>query len=273
MLAKKIKGLTKTLYKKGLISTQNIEEPMRFFATNTNKVAKFHNKYAGKRCFILGNGPSLNKHDFELLKKEYTFGVNSIFYMEEKNGFKPTFYVVEDGHVIDDNVQQIKGFKPEFKFLPSNKKFKFWNNKESIFLNMNRGFYESLSPNFETPRFSMRPDKTVYCAQSVTLINIQLALYFGFSEVYLIGMDFSYKVPESAIVDGKDILSQEDGINHFDPRYFGKGKKWHDPKLHNALEAYRFFKQVYERYNVKIKNASYGGKLDVFDRCDFDSLF
>ena len=37
---------------------------------------EFENKYAGKRCFILGNGPSLKDEDLSVLKDEYVFTVN-----------------------------------------------------------------------------------------------------------------------------------------------------------------------------------------------------
>ena len=86
-------------------------------------------------------------------------------------------------------------------------------------------------------------------------------------------MDFSYNIPDTAIVDGKDIMSTEDGNNHFDPRYFGKGQKWHDPKLDNTLAAYKHCRIVYEKEGRKICNATSGGKLEVFERCDYTDLF
>ena len=55
----------------------------------------YRNRYAGKRAFILGNGPSLNMLDLSKLAGEVTFGTNGIFYLFDRMGFKPTFYVVE----------------------------------------------------------------------------------------------------------------------------------------------------------------------------------
>jgi hypothetical protein len=268
-----VKGIFNYLYKNNFMSTQLIEEPGRFFSSSGKRLQSLKNKFEGQRCFIVGNGPSLNKHDLKLLKDEYSFGVNSIFYMTEKNGFKPTFYVVEDGHVINDNLEEIKKFKTDFKFLPSVERFKFLGDTDTIFLNFNRGFYEPLSPNFNMPRFSSIADKVVYCGQSVTIINLQLAYYMGFSEVYLIGMDFSYNIPSSAVIDGKNILSTEDDDNHFDPRYFGKGKRWHDPKLDNVLASYVHCKNMFERDGRKILNATEGGHLNVFERVDYKGLF
>ena len=60
------------------------------------KIASFHNIHKGKRCVIIGNGPSLNKLDLTKLKNEITFGVNAIYTNMDNMGFLPTYYVVED---------------------------------------------------------------------------------------------------------------------------------------------------------------------------------
>ena len=51
------------------------------------------NAYAGRRAFIIGNGPSLRCLDLSRLAGEVTFGVNGIFYLFDELGFKPTFYI------------------------------------------------------------------------------------------------------------------------------------------------------------------------------------
>lgn len=272
-MKQQIKALMQKSYKKGILPLRLLEEP-NFSFIDKEKIRKFKNKYSGKRCFLIGNGPSLNKVDFELLKNEYTFGVNSIFYMTERNGFKPTFYMIEDNHVVYDNIDDINAYDVQYKFFPSIYKKVIKKDKNTFFFNMNRGFYEEYSPNYCIPRFSTNCEDRMYTGQSVTIMNLQLAFYMGFTEVYLIGMDFNYKVTKKDDVAGNDILSTKDeDENHFDPRYFGAGKKWHDPKLENVLTSYQFSKIVYERFGRKIQNATVGGKLEVFDRVDFDSLF
>lgn len=268
-----IKSIMQKGYKLGLLPLSLLEEP-NLSLVDKNSIKQFHNKFKGERCFIVGNGPSLNKLDLELLKDEYTFGVNSIFYMTERNGFKPTFYMVEDNHVVYDNIDTINNYEVKYKFFPSTFKKVIKKTDNTFFFNMNRGFYEENSPNYCIPRFSINCEERMYAGQSVTIMNIQLAFYMGFTEVYLIGMDFDYKLTAKDEVDGNDILSTKDeDENHFDPRYFGAGKKWHDPKLENVFISYQFSKIVYERFNRKILNATPGGKLEIFDRIDFNSLF
>ena len=53
--------------------------PFPVVIRNKRKLRKLKNKYKGKRCFIMGNGPSLKAEDLELLKDEYCFGQNKIY--------------------------------------------------------------------------------------------------------------------------------------------------------------------------------------------------
>ncbi len=250
-----------------------LEEPFFWSSPSKKYLINLKDKYKGERCFVVGNGPSINNLDLTKLNDEFSFGVNGIFYKTEEMGYKPTFYVVEDTHVMKDNIKEINNYATDYKFFPTHYKKYVKNRKNVIFFNMNRGFYEKNSPYFEIPRFSVDCAKRIYCGQSVTIINLQLAYYLGFKEVFLIGMDFSYKIPETAIVEGKEIESTEDDINHFHPEYFGKGKKWHDPKLENVLKSYKLAKLMFELDNRKIYNATLGGKLEVFERVNYKNLF
>ncbi|MEL6361291.1 MAG: glycosyltransferase [Pseudomonadota bacterium] len=236
-------------------------------------IVQLKDKWRGERCVIIGNGPSLNELDLTLLQGEYTFAVNGIFYKREDMGFDPTFYVVEDSSVMKENLDAIKDYSATYKLFPTIYRKLHDQTETTAFFMMNRGFYEEASPSFCVPRFSEDAARRVFCGQSVTHINLQLAYYFGFYEVYLIGMDFSYVIPESAKQKGDIITSTEDDPNHFHPAYFGKGKTWKDPKLHRVKLNYELARDIYAADGRKILNATKGGALDVFDRVDFEAVF
>lgn len=240
---------------------------------DSEELAAFYNAFRGKRCFIIGNGPSLNKHDLSLLKDEYSFGVNSFYYKTRETGFRPYFYVVEDSSVMKENIEEIRRFDAPFKLFPTNYRSLHPKQPNTFFFRMNRGFYEKSSPNFVVPRFSTDASKVLYCGQSVTYINLQLAHFMGFTEVYLIGMDFSYVIPDSHKRTGDVLLSDTDDPNHFHKDYFGKGKTWKDPKLDRVALNYRMAKLVYESTGRRIYNATVGGSLEVFERVDYAGLF
>lgn len=239
---------------------------------NTQKWQALKDKYHGKRCFIIGNGPSLNHHDLSLLHNEYTFGVNGIFYKTDEMGFKPTFYVVEDSHVINDNLSKINHYECSYKFFPFAEHEKIIKADSTLFFNYECGFYNQNSPFFSKPRFSFDCSEYIYAGQTVTYTNLQIAYFLGFSEVYLIGMDFSYAIPPSTHIQGNTYISNEDDVNHFHPSYFGQGKKWHDPKLDKVALNFELARKIYEESGRKIYNASIGGKLEIFERKDWLSM-
>ena len=240
---------------------------------DTERIKKLHNIHAGERVFIVGNGPSLNKIDLSKLKDEYSIAVNGIFYKTEQSGYRPNYYVVEDTSVMRENIAEIKAYEVEKKFFPTIYNDIHPEDENTYFFKMNRGFYEPKSPNYCVPRFSTDFSQRAFCGQSVTFINLQLAFYMGFKEVYLIGMDFSYIIPENFERKGDIITSTDDDPNHFHPDYFGKGKTWKDPKLDRVLANYNMAKLAYETAGRKIYNATAGGKLELFERKKFNSLF
>lgn len=237
------------------------------------RLLSLRDKYSGKRCFIVGNGPSLNLIDLQKLNGEFSFAVNAIFLKTDEMGYQPSFYVVEDNAVVVDNLQRINAYQCEYKFFPAHYKKQIIPDANTIFLPADFGFYREGHPSFCVPRFSKELHKVVFVGQSVTYLNLQLAYYLGFSKVYLVGMDFSYQIPESTIIEGVNYTSQGDDPNHFHPDYFGKGKVWHDPKLDRVLMNYEMAKKVFEADGRAIYNATVGGKLEIFPRVEYHSLF
>ena len=239
---------------------------------SVGKLLDLKDHYAGQTCVIIGNGPSLNKTPIDWVAKVPHFAVNSYFLLEDKIVRPPDFYVVEDTAVFKDNLPEIVNFEAQLKILPTIyfDRYKPVREEELLFFRMNQGFYGRATGALSVPRFSTRADSRLYCGQSVTIINLQLAYWFGFSKVLLVGMDFSYSIPSDAQISGNQILSQSDDPNHFDPRYFGRGKTWKDPKLDRVLQSYALSKSVFERDGREIINCTEGGALEIFRRSDLE---
>jgi len=243
---------------------------MRVLLTKNERcIADYKDRHKGGRAVIIGNGPSLNLCDLRLLKTEITFGVNSIFLNYENMGFHPTYYVVEDVFVAEDRANEINAYRGPTKFFGNYLRYCLANSDDALWLNV-RFRYDDY-PGF--PHFSRNAVRMVWTGGTVSYICLQLAYYMGFSEVYLVGFDHSYTLPSDAIVSGTEILSVNEDPNHFDPGYFGKGYRWHDPRVDRMEKAYGRAKEVFEASGKKIFNATVGGQLEVFDRVDYRMLF
>lgn len=236
---------------------------------NERRLAGYRDRHRGQRAFILGNGPSLNRCDLRLLKDEITFGVNSIFLNYDKMGFHPSYYVVEDVLVAEDRAEQINAYRGPVKFFGNYLSYCLSGSQDTHWLNV-RFRYDDY-PGF--PRFSQDALRMVWVGGTVSYLCLQLAYYMGFSQVYLVGFDHSYTIPEDAKIAGTRITSVSDDPNHFHPGYFGRGYRWHDPRVDRMEKAYRRAKAVFESDNRMIFNATDGGNLEVYPRVDYNTLF
>lgn len=238
-----------------------------------HRLESLRDRFSSHRCFIIGNGPSLNKTDLWKLRNEYTFGVNGVYLLEQIANFRPTFYAVEDNHVVDDNLPEIRALDCKYKFFPNKYREAVGERENHFFLPVNWEFYYKSSKYFCEPRFSFDISKTAYVGQTVTYLNFQIAKFLGFKDIILIGVDFDYKVPKDSKIKANSILSNEDDPNHFHPNYFGRGKKWHLPKLENCYKAYQHANKVAKENGFVIRDATIGGKLDAFPKVQYKELF
>lgn len=224
----------------------------------------------GKTCFIVGNGPSLNKLDLSLLQGYDTFCVNAFFLKFPEIPWRPTYYVVEDKLVAQDRspwINQLRGFR---KFFPKVYSHILTKDEDTTYIN----FVIDYSKYENFPEFSTNAAKCVWVGGTVTYISLQLAFYFGYETAVLIGVDHNYVVDQKANdITGPIMKSKTDDINHFHPDYFGKGFRWHDPQVDRMEKGYRRAREVYEAHGRRVLNATAGGHLEVFERVDFNSLF
>jgi hypothetical protein len=99
---------------------------------------------------------------------------------------------------------------------------------------------------------------------------MQLAYHLGFQKVILIGVDHAFTTQGKP---HETIVSQGDDHNHFSPNYFGRGFRWQLPDLETSEIAYRLARKAFEADGREILDATIGGKLTVFPKVDYASLF
>jgi|GEM_PF-2018193 len=236
---------------------------------NEVNLVRFHNRHRGERCFIIGNGPSLLKNDLSLLKNEITFGVNAIYLNKETRDFLPTHYVVEDVYVAEDRAAEINAWDRPYKWIGNYLRHCLTGGPRTTWINTNLDYRNY--PGF--PHFSTNAARQVYVGGTVSYICMQMAYFMGFSTVYLIGFDHSYQVKADVDKTGNKLISQSDDPNHFHKDYFGKGYRWHTPRVDRMEMAYVNARRAFEADGREIINATVGGHLDVLKRVQYEDIF
>ncbi len=219
--------------------------------------------HKGKRVFIMGNGPSLRQTDLSKLKNEFTFGMNRIYLLFPELGFRTTYFVSINDLVIEQ-------FKDEILPLPM-PKFLAWRSHCHFsptlqLANLPTFLYTS----YTGPRFSKVVTGRVWEGATVTNVALQIAFHMGFEKVILIGVDHNFVSKGDA---NKTVVSQGDDPNHFAPNYFGKGAKWQLPDLDTSEIGYTMAREVYRNAGREVIDATVEGKLTIFPKADYNSLF
>lgn len=235
-----------------------------FVKKNKSELRALANKHKNQPCVIIGGGPSINKMDFSKYKDLITIGCNAFYLKHEEIGFVPTYYTVEDPLPAQDNKESICAVEGTTRIIPWDLRSILGSNGGTIYTNFRRSKVSYLSNQF--PLYSHNFLEESFWGGTVLYYNIQLAEYLGCNPIYLVGVDLSYSVPKSAIQKGAVITSTEDDENHFDPQYFGAGKRWHLPETQRMQLAFEVAMAELEKVDIKLYNATVGGNLKVIQR-------
>lgn len=237
-----------------------------YFPISTKALAlkKFKNKHLNHRCFIIGNGPSLKVEDLEKLKNEITFAFNRIYYIFNKTDWRPSYYCSEDDKTIFKSKEEINNLKIENKFFPVNFP---WDYKIN-FKDANYYIFKLGDRNVE-PKFSEDIIKGIYWGNTVAYTAIQLAVYMGIKEIYLLGVDHNFS---KMINDKGEILIDKTAKDYFTEKYNTDKEDLYIPNIEVSTRAFSAAKKYADKHNIKIYNVTRGGKLEVFERADFDKI-
>lgn len=223
---------------------------------NIQNLKKMKNTATRDRCFIAATGPSLNIKDLDNLKDEITFGVNGIFLTYGKTEWRPTHYVCTDDSYFFDmyNEYELKDFcmaKQDAFLNIKNKNLHIDN--ETHYLRFSRW---NRSTDFKKVKFHKNIAAGMYAFGTVTNVAIAIAMYMGYKKIYLIGCDCS-NLNRHIVNDVSDASKNNDKAKEI---------------AQTQIKGYKAMKEIAEKNNVEIYNATRGGELEVFIRVDFDKI-
>ncbi len=232
---------------------------------STEDLIKFHDRYKGKRCFVVCTGPSLTIDDLALIKNEYTFSMNSIVNILDQTSFRPSFYFIQDGKVekrlrkkltkcyeydlgtVFIGIGNVYGNSLSIKKRTATKyypKAQCYNN------NMQYHIYDIYYNDYAPVEYSEDCSFEIKDGFTVTYAVLEMAIYMGFQEIYLLGCD-------------------SDKSGHVDSGYNPLLKS---SPLERNIQAYSYLYEIAKKRGINIYNSTRGGMLEVFPRVPLESL-
>lgn len=239
---------------------------------------RFKNRHSNDRCFIVGTGPSIIEQDLTLLKDEFAIGVSGLFQHKDIENIAPNYYVLppvfrshgnyyDEGNFIswmNDMDAILKNDTVMFLDIGDKKyidKYKIFQDKQIAWVN-----YLSWAKNASIQQIDLLRMPSI---SSVSEVAIQVALYLGFKEIYLVGFDHSWQ---------DDIWKHFDVnyMNHFDEQKLNACKEWVDSEHEMGRHAQIFnkYKKLYAlKRNIYNANAKQNSYVDTFPKVKFEDLF
>lgn len=236
--------------------------------------------HSGERCFILGTGPSISTQDLAPLRDEFCITLN-LFYVHTDFSIVNPAYHVSTGLAVHPRIPATLGLS---WFREMEKKV----GAASLFLNyLDRQFVlkHGLFRSHRVHYLNMLGDWAnlrergidatgdLYPAYGSAVMGIQVALYMGFDQIFLLGLDHDWVLrfpgrPYTHFYKPEANVLERSGLN------LG-GTDWVELfwNLWNLWTEYGTLSDYTEAHGTRIYNATAGGLLDVFERVDYDSLF
>lgn len=253
-------------------------------ALNANR--ELENIHKGKRCFVIGNAPSLNTQDLSVLKDEIVLTVNQISRNKQFKSLNTNYHFWADPGFFKENNKEgdkellevmmsvnTDGNRPVC-FFPLDVKEFVSNKKLDQVLNV-RYFVPGhiLSDQYKKIDFS----GIIPGMNTVVQYAIMLGIYMGCTEIYLLGCDctgilsyietktdsgnfeYAYDISQAEAERMKAMLG---GVS-CEQTFYGWAK---------IFEGYRLLGEYCKQKGVQLINLTNGGILDCLPRKKFENV-
>lgn len=238
------------------------------------------NSESNCQCFIVGTGSSINQQDLTLLKDKVVIGISNLFLHPDFPSFHPKYYVLtrvfqhlnrsaSENELIsllrdaDNSLNDRTILFLDLKDKVYIKKYKLFIKKKIIWLNYLNWDFKNIK--------DINIDSFPGLVCSVSEAAIQVALYLGFTNIYLVGFDHNWYTGKFSYFDTKKVRS-----------YFKMTKKQLVNKVGMDSERlmaqhsrmFSKYKALYQfKNNIYNANADPDSYVDVFPKVKYEELF
>ncbi|MFP4355604.1 MAG: class I SAM-dependent methyltransferase [Phycisphaerae bacterium] len=227
-----------------------------------SELASLKDKHKGQRCFIIGNGPSLNLTDLDLIAGEQTIAMNRISLLYDRTSWRPSYYVY-----MSDNVDNPNWGEPwqqsvtQAVACPQTTSFIWRRYAHAVHEPGNVIWLDSITEQQIGTDGTFSTNAAQYISKTGTTMNaaLQLAFHLGFDPVIILGADLNW------VTSGSDAKSDP---NHFDPNYSARIPDGERERA-RMRETHQRVREIFRSHGREIYNATISTFLDTYPLVDY----
>ena len=261
----------------------------RYQAIQQNK--EFYRKHEGERCFILGNGPSLNNFEFDLLANENVFTVNRLMLHPDFPKLHSNYHMWMDPYglveadfsdskivcnVLDD-FKKLKDAGDPYLFLPAYVEENIKKTGLDKHLKI-RYVVDSGSNAIRNEYLITDMARGISGAINVVQFTITLAIYMGFKEIYLLGCDATFLQPvidnllnlkESKLHAYND--TKEDIVSNID-QYLNSGLTPHLSTFADYMNGFGYIARYCKKHGIILVNLTPTTLINSIEKANLSDI-
>ena len=198
-----------------MISMLQLDAVEQQLPGNRARLVSLKNTHRGESCFVVGNGPSLTPDALTRLKEEkiFSFGSNRINAIFPQTDWRPDVWCASDLDYIRTYHKEIAEMQGFVKLMASQALL------QDRVLDKNTIYFPFIQAERESAWFNADIVRGMYYWGTVTCKLINLAVYMGFTQIFLLGVDHSWPMhrDENGVLRG-----DTDKQSHFSADYMEK---------------------------------------------------
>jgi len=242
-------------------------------------IGALERRHAGeRRCFVIGNGPSLKGMNLRPLAGEFTIGANSFYKHPDASAIGLKYLCIFDPHFMQDQPRAVEWHQTVAQKLPGTTLLLHESGRPLV---TRHGLYAGREvhytrPGFQTHAlryvdFDFRRPRNIGMTTGSS-IAIPLAIFLGFREIVLIGFDCNWLADTGKSYHFYDTHEYFPEFDSIDKDGRGHGYEAFLRIIQREFESHRLIRAKAESLGVRIVNATRGGLLDAYERADYDAL-
>jgi hypothetical protein len=252
----------------------------RYVHGRNDEIGALERRHAGaRRCFVIGNGPSLKGMDLRPLAGEFTIAANSFYKHPDAAAIGLKYLCIFDPHFMQDQPRAVEWHRTVAQKLPAATMVLHESARPLV---ARHGLYAGREVHYARPGFQTHElryvDFDFRRARNIGMttgssIAIPLAIFLGFREIVLIGFDCNWLADTGKSYHFYDTHEYFPEFDSIDKDGRGYGYEAFLRIILREFESHRLIRAKAESLGVRILNATQGGLLDAYERADYGSLF
>ena len=176
----------------------HFKEPSRV-APTLEKMMGLKGVAGNRRCVILGSAPSVVDIDLSRVSRDFVITLNKAYELNQKMGRNPDAVIATNPYAVQEYGAELFNAAEQYIFLSASAAVSLPPDSSKLIV-----FAQWEFPKMSDGFFQLNAGKPLYRSGTVAHSAVQIAVWMGFKEIVMIGVDLSFQEGKNHFYESSD---------------------------------------------------------------------